>query len=46
MLFFETPSRPYLEIARTLNLARGSIGFIRGRCLERLRANLRRNGFR
>ena len=46
MLFFESPSRPYQEIARTLNLARGSIGFIRGRCLERLRAKLQRNGFR
>jgi RNA polymerase sigma factor (sigma-70 family) len=46
MLFFESPSRPYQEVARTLNLASGSIGFIRGRCLERLRANLQRNGFR
>ena len=46
MLFFESPSRPYQEIARTLNLACGSIGFIRGRCLERLRAKLQRNGFR
>jgi RNA polymerase sigma factor (sigma-70 family) len=46
MLFFESPSRPYQEIARTLNLACGSIGFIRGRCLERLRARLLRNGFR
>ena len=46
MLFFESPSRPYQEIARTLNLACGSIGFIRGRCLERLRARLQRNGFR
>ena len=46
MLFFESPPRPYQEIARTLNLACGSIGFIRGRCLGRLRANLQRNGFR
>jgi RNA polymerase sigma factor (sigma-70 family) len=46
MLFFESPSRPYQEIARTFNLASGSIGFIRGRCLKRLRARLQRNGFR
>jgi RNA polymerase sigma factor (sigma-70 family) len=46
LLFFESPPRPYQEIARTFNLARGSIGFIRGRCLERLRAKLQRNGFR
>ena len=46
MLFFEAPARPYQEIARILNLACGSIGFIRGRCLERLRAQLEPNGFR
>jgi RNA polymerase sigma factor (sigma-70 family) len=46
MLFFESPPRPYQEIARMLNLASGSIGFIRGRCLDRLRAMLQRNGFR
>jgi len=43
-LFFETPVRPYREIARRLNLACGSIGFIRGRCLSRLRSELRKNG--
>ncbi len=37
MLFFEQPPRPYLEIAAELGLAEGSIGFIRGRCLEKLR---------
>jgi RNA polymerase sigma factor (sigma-70 family) len=37
MLFFEHPSRPYSEIARELGLAEGSIGFIRGRCLAKLR---------
>jgi hypothetical protein len=26
-----------MEIARAIGLARGSVGFIRGRCLERLR---------
>jgi RNA polymerase sigma factor (sigma-70 family) len=46
MLFFETPPRPYKQIAEELEIACGSIGFIRGRCLERLRANLRKGGFR
>ncbi|HST12891.1 MAG TPA: sigma-70 family RNA polymerase sigma factor [Terriglobales bacterium] len=40
MLFFETPSRPYAEVANALGLAEGSIGFIRGRCLARLRKHL------
>jgi RNA polymerase sigma factor (sigma-70 family) len=46
MLFYETPARPYGEIARALGLAPGSIGFIRGRCLTRLRRELERMGFR
>lgn len=37
MLFFEQPPVPYSEVARKLGLAEGSIGFIRGRCLERFR---------
>ncbi len=37
MLFFEQPPRPYLDVARELGLAEGSIGFIRGRCLDKLR---------
>jgi RNA polymerase sigma factor (sigma-70 family) len=45
MLFFENPPRPYEEIARTLGLAQGSIGFIRGRCLARLRKHLEAKGF-
>ena len=45
-LFYETPARPYREIASQLNLANGSIGFIRGRCLGRLRNELHKNGFR
>lgn len=45
MLFFEFPPTPYEEVARTLGLARGSIGFIRRRCLDRLRRNLEDNGF-
>ena len=46
MLFLETPSRPYREVARSLGLATGSIGFIRGRCLGRLRRQLESLGFR
>lgn len=46
MLFYETPARPYQEIARTLGLATGSIGFIRGRCLTHLRKQLERLGFK
>src|SRR5262249_13522500 len=45
-LFYETRSKPYREISRALNLACCSIGFIRGRCLGRLRTELRKNGFR
>jgi RNA polymerase sigma factor (sigma-70 family) len=37
LLFFEQPPRPYSEVARDLGLAEGSIGFIRGRCLDKLR---------
>lgn len=45
MLFFESPSRPYNQIARELGLATGSIGFIRGRCLDKLRKQLEALGF-
>lgn len=45
MLFFEFPPTPYDEVAKTLGLARGSIGFIRRRCLDRLRRNLEEKGF-
>ncbi|MBL8229348.1 MAG: sigma-70 family RNA polymerase sigma factor [Bryobacterales bacterium] len=45
MLFFEDPPRPYDEVARELGLARGSIGFIRGRCLEKMQKALREAGF-
>jgi RNA polymerase sigma factor (sigma-70 family) len=45
MLFYEAPSRPYEEIARAISVATGSIGFIRGRCLARLRKYLERKGF-
>ena len=45
MLFFETPTRPYTEISENFGVARGSIGFIRGRCLKRLRMRLETVGF-
>jgi RNA polymerase sigma factor (sigma-70 family) len=45
MLFFEQPPVPYEEVARRLKLAKGSIGFIRGRCLKRLRKALEQKGF-
>jgi len=45
LLFFETPSRPYTEVAADLGLAVGSIGFTRQQCLERLRVQLEQLGF-
>jgi RNA polymerase sigma factor (sigma-70 family) len=45
LLFFEQPPLPYAEIGRRLGLATGSIGFIRGRCLEKLRKALAEFGF-
>ena len=45
MLFFETPPRPYEEIAQELGIATGSIGFIRGRCLGKLKQQLENMGF-
>lgn len=45
MLFFEEPARPYQELAAELGLSTGSIGFIRQRCLERLRKRLAEAGF-
>jgi RNA polymerase sigma factor (sigma-70 family) len=44
MLFFETPSRPYEQVAKELELASGSIGFIRRRCLEKLKKRLEQMG--
>ena len=40
MLFFETPARPYKDVASELGVATGSIGFLRSRCLDRLRSAL------
>lgn len=45
LLFFEHPPLPYTEVARRLKLATGSIGFIRGRCLKRLKKALEEKGF-
>jgi RNA polymerase sigma factor (sigma-70 family) len=46
LLFLETPSRPYIEVAAELGLAVGSIGFTRQRCIDRLRRRLEELGFR
>lgn len=45
MLFFEDPPRPYQELATELGLSKGSVGFIRQRCLEKLRKRLGEAGF-
>jgi RNA polymerase sigma factor (sigma-70 family) len=44
MLFFEDTPRPYREVAAELGVAVGSIGFLRSRCLDKLRAALERIG--
>lgn len=44
MLFFEQPPVPYGDVAGRLGLSLGSIGFIRGRCLGKLRALLKKAG--
>jgi RNA polymerase sigma factor (sigma-70 family) len=46
ILFYEDPPRPYKEVAESLGIAVGSIGFIRGRCLEKLRVSLERLEFK
>jgi RNA polymerase sigma factor (sigma-70 family) len=45
LLFFETPARPYAEVAAELGLAVGSIGFTRQKCMDRLRKRLGELGF-
>jgi len=45
MLFFDLPVVPYKQVAERLGLAEGSIGFIRGRCLKKLRTTLEQMGF-
>ncbi len=39
-LFLDDPPPPYADIARSLGLAEGSIGALRGRCLDRLKHEL------
>jgi RNA polymerase sigma factor (sigma-70 family) len=45
LLFFETPSRPYAEVAQALGLAVGTIGSARQRCIDKLRDKLQDRGF-
>jgi hypothetical protein len=45
LLFFESPARPYSEVASELGLAVGSIGFTRQKCMDRLRKHLGDLGF-
>jgi RNA polymerase sigma factor (sigma-70 family) len=45
LLFYRTPPLPYANVARQLGVAEGSIGFLRGRCLEKLRKSLEARGF-
>ena len=45
LLFYQDPPTPYLEVARQLGVAEGSIGFMRGRCLQKLREDLERGGY-
>ena len=45
LLFYSDPPLPYADVARRLGLATGSIGFIRGRCLQRLERLLGGKGF-
>ena len=40
LLFFHEPPLAYREVAERLGLAVGSIGFIRGRCLDKLQRAL------
>jgi RNA polymerase sigma factor (sigma-70 family) len=44
MLFFEETPRPYRDVAAELGVAVGSIGFLRSRCLDKLRTALERIG--
>ena len=44
MLFLESPPRAYRDVARELGVATGSIGFMRSRCLDKLRAAVKKAG--
>lgn len=45
LLFYQHPPIAYRDLAIRLGLAEGSIGFIRGRCLQKLRRILDEKGF-
>lgn len=45
LLFYQDEARAYGAIAAELGVAEGSIGFIRQKCLERLRRRLEEAGF-
>ena len=45
-LFYENPPLPYPEVAARLGLATSSVGFVRRKCLDRLRRFLDESGFR
>jgi DNA-directed RNA polymerase specialized sigma24 family protein len=45
MLFFENPPIPYEDVAAGLGIATGSIGFVRRKCLDRMRRYLEQAGF-
>lgn len=45
MLFYSDPTPDYEALAAKLGVARNSIGFIRGRCLDKLRTLLEQEGF-
>ena len=45
MLFYADPPLTYAQAAKRLGLAEGSIGFIRGRCLDKMRKELRQAKF-
>lgn len=45
LLFYSDPPLAYSQIAKKLGLAEGSIGFIRGRCLQKLKRILEESGF-
>lgn len=45
LLFYEPAPVPYADVARRLGVATGSIGFIRGRCLKKLEAALKAQGY-
>jgi RNA polymerase sigma factor (sigma-70 family) len=46
MLFFTSPAMPYEAVAAELGIATSSVGFVRMRCLQRLRRQLEQKGFR